>query len=52
MIGPGIVAGTAASHAPIAVGETWHFQLWYRDTVSACGHATNVSNGYSVTFVP
>jgi plastocyanin len=51
-IGPGIVASTAASNDPIAVGETWHFQLWYRDAVSPCGNATNVSNGYSVTFVP
>ena len=51
-IGPGIVAGTLGGPAPIASGETWLFQVWYRDQVSPCGNATNVSNGYSVAFVP
>jgi plastocyanin len=51
-IGPGIVAGSAGSNAPIVSGQTWLFQVWYRDSVSPCGHATNVSNGYSVAFVP
>lgn len=30
-------------------GETWHFQLWHRDTWSAPGR-WNYSNGVSVTF--
>jgi plastocyanin len=51
-IGPGIVAGAAGGHAPISAGETWLFQVWYRDAPSPCGHSTNVSNGYSVAFVP
>ena len=29
----------------IAIGDTWHFQLWYRD-----GSASNFSNGVSVAF--
>jgi plastocyanin len=52
VIGPGIVAGSAGGPAPISSGQTWLFQVWYRDAVSPCGHATNVSNGYSIAFVP
>ena len=51
-IGPGIVASCAGGNAPIGSGQTWFFQVWYRDAMSPCGHATNVSNGYSVAFVP
>jgi hypothetical protein len=29
----------------IAPGDTWHFQLWYRD-----GLSSNFSDGISVTF--
>jgi hypothetical protein len=29
----------------ISVGDTWYFQLWYRD-----GVASNFSDGVSVTF--
>ena len=29
----------------INAGQTWHFQLWYRD-----GVASNFSDGLSVTF--
>jgi hypothetical protein len=52
VIGPGIVAASAGGPAPIASGQTWLFQVWYRDLVSPCGNATNVSNGYSIAFVP
>jgi len=51
-IGPGIVATTASGTHPILAGQTWHFQVWYRDAMSPCGNATNVSNGYAVGFVP
>ncbi|MEZ6005505.1 MAG: hypothetical protein R3F33_15120 [Planctomycetota bacterium] len=33
----------------IMAGETWHFQLWYRDGAAGTGHS-NFSNGLSVTF--
>ncbi|MEZ6004343.1 MAG: hypothetical protein R3F33_09175 [Planctomycetota bacterium] len=33
----------------IQAGDTWHFQLWYRDTPAGTGHS-NLSNGVSYTF--
>ena len=39
-------------HAP---GDTFYFQLWYRDTpVAVCGssHKANTSNGYAITWLP
>jgi len=35
-------------------GETWNFQLWYRDGGggSPCGSHANTSNALSVTFTP
>ena len=33
----------------IMAGDTWHFQLWYRDTPQGVGNS-NLSNGVSVTF--
>ncbi len=33
----------------ITSGQTWHFQLWHRDTPYAAG-SSNFSNGLSVTF--
>ena len=50
--GPGLGGASTASGARIQPGETWHFQLWYRDLVSQCGNYSNVSNGYSVRFTP
>ena len=50
--GPGIVASTATTAMPIQSGQTWSFQLWYRDAVSGCGEATNLSNAYEVAFTP
>lgn len=32
-------------------GETWNFQLWYRDT-AAGGAGFNLSDGLRVTFLP
>lgn len=34
---------------PILSGDTWQFQLWYRDTGVMAGHS-NFSSGLSVTF--
>lgn len=50
--GPGITATSSASGARILPGETWNFQLWYRDWASQCGNISNVSNGYAVRFKP
>ncbi|MBL4770711.1 MAG: SUMF1/EgtB/PvdO family nonheme iron enzyme, partial [Planctomycetes bacterium] len=36
---------------PIMAGDTWNFQLWYRDTAVMSGNS-NFSNGLSVTFTP
>ena len=33
----------------IMTGQTWHFQLWHRDTAAGAG-SSNFSNGLSVTF--
>ncbi len=33
----------------ILLGDTWHFQVWYRDTAVQSNHS-NFSNGLSVTF--
>jgi formylglycine-generating enzyme required for sulfatase activity len=45
------VPGTIPSGVPITImsGDTWHFQLWHRDT-PAGGGTSNFSNGLSVTF--
>ncbi|MEZ5976542.1 MAG: hypothetical protein R3E96_17360 [Planctomycetota bacterium] len=37
------------SSPTILAGDTWHFQLWYRDTPAGAGHS-NLSNGLSYTF--
>jgi plastocyanin len=50
--GPGNVAQSSASAAPITAGQTWNFQCYYRDVLSACNNQVNISNGYSVTFLP
>jgi formylglycine-generating enzyme required for sulfatase activity len=45
------VPDTIPSGTPIMIlsGDTWHFQVWHRDTPSSSG-ASNFSNGLSVTF--
>ncbi|MCA9002899.1 MAG: hypothetical protein KDB61_13325, partial [Planctomycetes bacterium] len=44
---PSMIPGTV----PFAImaGDTWHFQVWHRDTPAAAG-SSNFSNGLSVTF--
>jgi hypothetical protein len=36
----------------ISVGQTWHFQAWYRNAQGPCHQNFNTTNSYSVTFVP
>ncbi len=45
------VPSTIPSTVPltIMVGDTWHFQGWYRDTPSGFG-TSNFTNGLSITF--
>ncbi len=35
----------------VAGGQTWAFQLWYRDTDSSGGASSNFSNALSITFL-
>ena len=52
--GPGLVSysqNQLPAHAHIAAGDTWNFQLWYRDG-SACTPGYNASSALSVTFKP
>ncbi len=32
-------------------GETWYFQIWYRDP-GACGQGSNMTNAYGISFLP
>ena len=52
-IGPGIVDYSCNTFGPngcIDIGETWHYQTWYRDPGGPCGSTSNVTNSWSVTF--
>jgi hypothetical protein len=52
--GPGLVALSNTPLVPvpggIQAGDTWNFQLFYRDVTGCAGF--NTSNGISVTFAP
>ncbi len=53
--GRGIIASSCSSlpsAACIHAGQTWNFQVWYRNPTGPCGNGTNLSNGESVTFTP
>jgi hypothetical protein len=55
MRGPGLVAQSQTFHGAnghIQAGQTWNFQVWYRDTTGPCGQGTNYSNGVQVAFTP
>ena len=52
--GPGLVA-TAMNHPPagqIQAGQTWNFQVWYRNVGGPCGTGSNTTNAVSVAFGP
>jgi hypothetical protein len=54
-LGPGLVARSQSFPVGghIDPGETWNFQLWYRDPMgSPCGARFNLTNGVAVSFVP
>jgi len=34
----------------IAPGDSWNFQLWFRDNDGMGGVTSNFSDGYTVTF--
>lgn len=51
-LGPGLVAAAGLNGPPILAGETWNFQVWYRDPGSPCGSTSNVSNAYQIAFRP
>ena len=47
------VIGTLAAYGcVIEAGQTWHAQVWFRDTAhqGVCGSRVNLTNAYSVTF--
>ena len=55
MRGPGLVAQSQAFHntnGHIQAGQTWNFQVWYRDTAGPCHGLTNYSNGLQIAFAP
>jgi hypothetical protein len=39
---------TPTGLVPVAPGETWHFQAWYRDANP--GATSNLTDNHSVTF--
>ncbi|MEZ6015610.1 MAG: hypothetical protein R3F49_10880 [Planctomycetota bacterium] len=63
---PGVAAGTelavqalaahSAAHHPsssaLRAGQTWSFQIWYRDVGGPCGSSSNLTNAVTITFVP
>lgn len=51
--GPGIVAWSIASPVDVAeihLGDTWHFQCYYRDMASQNGGMANLTNAAQVSF--
>ena len=44
--------GSLPAAACIQVGQTWHFQGWYRNVTGPCGANTNLTNLLSVPFTP
>jgi hypothetical protein len=53
--GPGLVAYTHDQLPPsgqIEAGDTWCFQVWYRDQHSPCGSGFNLTNALRVEFTP
>ena len=50
-----IIAGYQTTGVVITPGETWNFQVWFRDSPpnqTPCGQSANTTNGYTVTFEP
>lgn len=54
-MGPGVVAHAHEHFGPagaIAPGQTWKFQVWFRDPAGPCGSGFNTSPGYAIAFAP
>lgn len=54
-LGPGIAQYTLDNFLPtghILAGDTWNFQVWYRDPATDCSLEFNLTNGVSITFTP
>jgi hypothetical protein len=54
-LGPGIVALAQARFGPsgwIDPGESWYYQVWYRDNGGPCGQTSNTSNSIRIAFTP
>ncbi len=54
-IGEAIVPFDPASNQPAGVvtpGSTWHFQAYYRNVNGPLGSGFNLSDGYTITFLP
>lgn len=51
---PRLVSTFLGQNRVILAGETWNFQLWYRDggSGSPCGAKANTTNALTVTFTP
>ena len=51
---PRLVGGFLDQGRMLNAGETWNFQLWYRDggKGSPCGTHANTTNALAVTFTP
>jgi len=54
-LGPGLSdfsCSTFSASGCIDVGETWHFQAWFRDPMGPCGSGFNLSSSWTVLFTP
>ncbi|MFT5052910.1 MAG: hypothetical protein ACI8QZ_004348 [Chlamydiales bacterium] len=54
-LGPGLTDFTCTTFVPagcIDIGETWHFQAWFRDPMGPCGNGFNLTSSWSVLFTP
>ncbi len=51
----GIIATYAEHGTVIEAGQTWHYQIWSRDSgppQSPCGKKANLTNAYTVSYTP